>query len=198
MPTFTSPQNVTVACATSGATIRYTEGASPADPTEASPEVTGPIYVADTKTIKARGFKPGLTPSAVATYPVVIARLVYYGYSTNTILDAAGVAALSNAPGTNQRASTTITGTYVFGAGATADDYFFVWIDDALNDPVADTGFRLTSNGFIIAMASSGDGFTSTVNGWSYLPLTKDGRTGKLFRSAVKPGAGTSWTITGD
>ena len=60
--------NVTISCATAGATIRYTIDGS--DPTESSTRYTGPILVNDDVTIKARAWKSGMNPSVIvgATY----------------------------------------------------------------------------------------------------------------------------------
>jgi formylglycine-generating enzyme required for sulfatase activity len=63
--TYTSAQNVTISCATSGATIRYTTNGS--DPTETSTQYSSPLSVSTTTTIKARAFRNGWTPSSVAT-----------------------------------------------------------------------------------------------------------------------------------
>jgi hypothetical protein len=57
--------NVTISCATEGATIHYTT--SGADPTVSSPEYSGPITIYDDTTLKARAFKAGMNPSAVAS-----------------------------------------------------------------------------------------------------------------------------------
>ena len=74
-PQFTPPSclfypstNVTISCATAGATIRYTLDGT--DPTESSTTYTGPILVNDDVTIKARAWKSGMNPSVivVATY----------------------------------------------------------------------------------------------------------------------------------
>lgn len=60
--------NVTISCATAGATIRYTLDGS--DPNETSSTYTGPILVNDDVTIKARAWKNGMNPSVIvaATY----------------------------------------------------------------------------------------------------------------------------------
>ena len=60
--------NVTITCADAGATIRYTLDGSAPDQT--STIYTGPIFVNDTITIRARAFVPGKNPSAIvgATY----------------------------------------------------------------------------------------------------------------------------------
>jgi hypothetical protein len=55
--------NVTITCATSGATIRYTLNGT--DPTESSTIYNGPILVDDDTEIRARAWKRGMNPSAV-------------------------------------------------------------------------------------------------------------------------------------
>ena len=62
---YSSPQNVTISCSTSGATIRYTTNGS--NPTSSSPTYTSPISVTSSTTIKAKAFKSGWTPSATAS-----------------------------------------------------------------------------------------------------------------------------------
>lgn len=57
---------VSIACATVGATIHYTVGDNPADPTEAD-AVFGAVTLADGQTIKAIAFAEGYKPSAVAS-----------------------------------------------------------------------------------------------------------------------------------
>ena len=63
--------NVTLSCATAGATIRYTLNGS--DPTAESAIYTAPIALSSTTTIKARAFAEGMNPSAIAsaTYTLV-------------------------------------------------------------------------------------------------------------------------------
>lgn len=57
---------VSISCATEGATIRYTVGGAPADPTEAS-DVFSSATLTDGQTIKAIAFAEGYKPSAVAS-----------------------------------------------------------------------------------------------------------------------------------
>jgi hypothetical protein len=71
--TFTAPQVVTMICATSGASIRYTtDGSLPSD--TVGTLYTGPIPISSTTTIKAIAFASGLTSSTVstATYSVQV------------------------------------------------------------------------------------------------------------------------------
>ena len=63
--TFTSTITVSIACATTGATIRYTTNGT--DPTSSSTVYSGPLTFSATTTLKARAFKSGLTDSAVSS-----------------------------------------------------------------------------------------------------------------------------------
>jgi len=63
--TYPTPQSVTISCATSGASIRYTTNG--AEPTESSTLYSSPITISSTTTLKAKGFKTGWTPSSTAT-----------------------------------------------------------------------------------------------------------------------------------
>ena len=55
--------NVSITCATEGATIRYTTDGT--DPTESSPVYSGPIFIDDDTMVKARAWKNGMNPSVV-------------------------------------------------------------------------------------------------------------------------------------
>lgn len=68
--TYNGTQNITIACATDGATIRYTLDGN--DPTETSTEYTTAIEVSANTTIKAKAWKDGLTASGIATAEYVI------------------------------------------------------------------------------------------------------------------------------
>ena len=69
--TYPESQLVSISSATSGATIRYTTNGN--DPTSSSTAYSSPITVSSTTTIKAKGFKEGLTPSSIssAIYTIV-------------------------------------------------------------------------------------------------------------------------------
>lgn len=62
---YTSAQIVSISCATTGATIRYTTNGS--DPTPNSTLYSTPINVSASTTIKAKAYKSGYTDSGVAT-----------------------------------------------------------------------------------------------------------------------------------
>ena len=68
--TYTSAQNVTISCATSGAVIRYTTDGT--EPTSSSDQYSGAIKVSSTATLKAKAFKTGMNDSATATAAYVI------------------------------------------------------------------------------------------------------------------------------
>ena len=63
--TYTSAQNVTIACGTSGAEIHYTLDGS--NPTASSTKYTAPITISATTTVKAIAVKSGMNNSAVAS-----------------------------------------------------------------------------------------------------------------------------------
>jgi len=62
--TYTNAQNVTLTCATSDATIRYTLDGS--EPTSTSTQYAGAINIASTTTVKAKAFKSGMNDSTTA------------------------------------------------------------------------------------------------------------------------------------
>ena len=103
--TFYPSTNVTLSCATDGATIHYTTDGT--DPTDSSTEYTAPISVSATTTIKAVAYKQDLDPSAVvsATYtyvtpPVGIQPGESAAANTQTIQDAIDAAATLSPAGT--------------------------------------------------------------------------------------------------
>jgi Leucine-rich repeat (LRR) protein/uncharacterized protein YycO len=82
--THTGSVNVTISCATSGATIRYTTNGT--DPTESSPVYTGPIAISSTTTLKARAWRTGWTPSDIGSVVFTVTRLtVTIGGSSSTL-----------------------------------------------------------------------------------------------------------------
>ncbi|MBC8182392.1 chitobiase/beta-hexosaminidase C-terminal domain-containing protein [candidate division KSB1 bacterium] len=63
--TYTTAQDITISCTTTGATIHYSTNG--ADPTETDPTYTAPINISTTTTLKVRAYKTGWTPSSVAS-----------------------------------------------------------------------------------------------------------------------------------
>jgi len=82
---FTSTVTVTITCATSGATTRYTTNG--VDPTSSSAIYTAPIKALKTTTVKARAFKSGMSDSTVAsaTYTVPV-KYVTFTRSSSALL----------------------------------------------------------------------------------------------------------------
>ena len=87
--TFTSGQNVTLSCATEGATIYYTMGDNPADPTSESTAYTKAIAVNATTTIKAIAIN-GSNASQVASATYTILPVIHAGTQEDpyTVADA--------------------------------------------------------------------------------------------------------------
>jgi len=73
--TYTSSQSVSISCATSGATIRYTTNGS--EPTESSSQYTAPINVSGNTTLKARAFRSGWTASETSSAAYTINPTVF-------------------------------------------------------------------------------------------------------------------------
>lgn len=80
--TYSTAQSVTLSCATSGATIRYTTDGS--TPTSSSPVYSGPISISSTKTVKAYASKSGMTDSAIASATYTISSSGYPAWAPNT------------------------------------------------------------------------------------------------------------------
>lgn len=70
---YSTPQNITITCTTSGAEIRYTIDGS--DPTPASALYNNPFIVSSNTTVKARAFKTDFTPSQIVAqvYEFIVA-----------------------------------------------------------------------------------------------------------------------------
>jgi formylglycine-generating enzyme required for sulfatase activity len=87
---YENAQNVTITCPTSGATIRYTTDGS--EPGSESEIYSTPIHIEETTTLKAQGFKPGWTPSAVssAEYTIAPSNMIYLSGGSFTMGDTRG------------------------------------------------------------------------------------------------------------
>ena len=81
--TYFETKNVTLSCATGGATIHYTIDGT--DPTASSPTYSSPISVSSNTTIKAIAVKDGLTDSEIAseTYTIILVSPNAKGINTN-------------------------------------------------------------------------------------------------------------------
>ena len=72
---YSSAQSVSIACATSGATIRYTINGS--EPNTSSTVYNNPIIVSSPTTLKAKAFKNGWTESSTASASYTIPQMIY-------------------------------------------------------------------------------------------------------------------------
>lgn len=111
-------------------------------------------------------------PVSPITYTILWYWRLWYGTSSNATLNEAQIKALSSSA-----LLASITGSYNFAA---SNYKYFVW-DDSLGSPTAVTGFKDSSTGLQVAMASvSDDPFYSNVqNGWYYglVSVTQNGVT---------------------
>lgn len=82
--TISNTGSATITCATSGAAIYYTVGASPVDPTSASTRYTGAVTMTDGQTIKAIAYKDGMKPSDVASQKYTTAQKLTYSFTIQT------------------------------------------------------------------------------------------------------------------
>ncbi len=111
-------------------------------------------------------------------------RPVYFGVSASTVLDATGILALSSV------SRSSLAGTFNFPAG---NGYYFFAFPDSFGSPAAGVGFQFGA--FPVDMAGAGDGFTTTDNGWSYLPVTVGGAAYRLYRTASPQGDALSINV---
>ena len=158
--TYTSAQNVTISCATSGATIHYTTDGS--TPTSSSTTYSGAIAISSTTTIKAIAVKSGMDNSAIATAVFTIT-----GGGTQP---ANGDVLFSCDFGTAAVALASYTGGTSFGSASTitytASDASKVKIDT--NSAANMSGGNLYFNG-----KSNQAGYTATIAGIKPYGATK-------------------------
>jgi len=105
--TYTSAQTVSISCATSGATIRYTTNGS--EPTAASTQYTAPIRVSSTTTIKAKAFKSGINDSATASAAYTINN-GYPAWAPNTAYSVGAIVSYNGSSYRCRQAHTSLTG----------------------------------------------------------------------------------------
>ena len=151
--TFTEAQNVTINCATSGATIHYTTDGT--TPTASSTVYSTPISVTETMTIKAIALKEGMENSEIAeaTYTIQPATAYTFNriYSHNAvtttdtymIVDVASGKALTSANGTASAPAAVEVA--VNNDQITSSDASLFW------------KFEATEGGYIIYPASGND-----------------------------------------
>ena len=131
--TYASAQNVTISCATEGATIHYTTDGT--DPTTSSPTYSSAIPVSATTTIKALAEKSGLITSAVASATYTIVSIEHAGTESDpyTVADARNAIAVGG----------DLSNKYVAGIISQVDEFnstyssITYWIVDDLEDTTA-------------------------------------------------------------
>lgn len=164
--TYTSTLNVTVASATSGATIHYTTNG--VDPTELDPTVAsgGTVSVTETLTLKAKAWKTGIPASNVDG-------------NTYTLQ----VATVSLAPGTgtytvdqNVTVSTTVSGATIH--------YTTTGVDPTESDPI------VASGGTVAVPQSLTLKLKAWKAGWVPSALSSGTYTMKVGTPGLSPGAG--------
>lgn len=164
---YTSAQTVTISCATSGATIRYTTDGS--TPTSSSTVYSQPIAVNSTMTIKAIGMKTGLADSYVATAEYTIV-------SPMTIAEARALA--DNEYALVQGVVTMLDGRTIYIQDATAGIALYLNTQTvpetlALGDMVMAYGKKTVFNGLVELTGINGGnaGEFSIVSSGNTLPL---------------------------
>ncbi len=143
--TYLEPQQVSIQCATVGATIRYTLDGT--NPTVNSSLYSAPLTISETTTVKAIAMKAGMQNSGVATATYTI-------QEGNPILSIAEAKALSlNEYATVQGVVTFIDGKNVYVQDATAGIDLYLTANApatlALGDLVQAYGKRAAFNGLI-------------------------------------------------
>ena len=127
--TYTEAQNVTIACATDGATIYYTTDGN--DPTTSSAVYSAPIAISQTTTVKAMAVKAGMNNSSIASATYTI-------QAAPTVITIAAARALAlNEYALGQGIVTFIDGTNIYVQDETAG------IDLYLNSGTVPSGLAL-------------------------------------------------------
>lgn len=87
---------------------------------------------------------------------------LYYGNSSLTTLNEAGIEALTSTLSSSEN------GTYIFAN--TVGDYKYICYPDSFGSPTASTGFKDNATNLNVVMANSSDNafFSNVQNGWSY------------------------------
>ena len=186
--TFSTEQIVTITSATPGASIRYTlDGSTPTSTTGTL--YAGQFTVTATTVITARAFKADMIDSNPATVTLTRAFALYWGTSTSTTLDAAGLLALESSVERD-----TPAGDYAFAAPGTPEKYFYLaWPNDLAEQPVAGTG--LMSGPFIVPLAETAEGYANEENGWFYALVNVSGSSYRLYRTYYTQSGAASITV---
>ena len=155
--TYFESQSVTIACATEGATIRYTTDGS--DPTESSELYSSALTISETTTVKAKAFKIGYLASNIATATYTFPELITIAEAHALELDEYALV---------QGVVTFIDNRNVYTQDATGGICLFlnsgtVPSDLAIGDLVRAYGKRATYNGLIELSGINGNSSAFTI-----------------------------------
>lgn len=108
--TYNSEVTVSISCATTGATIRYTIDGS--DPTSSSTVYSGSFAVSSSATVKAKAFKSGMTDSAIvsATYIIDNGGSTYPNWASGTAYKAGDLVSYNGKTYECRQPHTSLTG----------------------------------------------------------------------------------------
>lgn len=174
---YTDSVEVTISCATEGATIHYTTNGS--TPTSESPEYSAPFTLTATTTVRAIGVKSGMADSTVAVKTYTRAYPVRWGSSTSETLDEAGITGLANSSN-----KTSPAGGYTFAAPGSPEKYFYLaWPNSFASQPRATDGFTTGGMPMTGDLAGSAQGYTESQNGWPYMLVTVGGISHRVYRT---------------
>jgi hypothetical protein len=164
---YTSAQNISISCATSGASIRYTlDGSTPSE--TAGTLYSGPVNISSTATLKAIAYKSGSNDSAIASTTYTISTS-----QTFTITASAGSGGSISPSGSivvNKGASQSFTITA--NSGNTISS---VTVDGANQGAISSYTFSNVQANHTISAAFTGSNRTltgSSGNGWHALAIS--------------------------
>lgn len=177
---FCGSEDVTLSCATDGATIRYTTNGN--NPTESSTAYSSAIHITATTTIKAKAFKSGYTASDVtsATYnretPLTTMDAIYSaatsagGTETSTCITFNNwVISGVSLDGKNVYLTDGTKGLIIFNSGGSSG----FAVGNILSGTVACSIKLYQNSAELVGLTSSADGLTVTTGG-SVSPISVD------------------------
>lgn len=173
---FYESQAVTLACATAGASMRYTtNGTTPT-------HLVGTVYAAPFNidadlTVKAIAYKTGYTNSPVNTKTFAQeAYDIYVGSNVAASILEADLFAMTGSNGSSP------DGTYNFGPFAPEEYLYIAWKATLNRNPVAGSGFQNDFGSLLGDMADTAP-YDNEINGWYYDEIVAAGSTFRVFRT---------------
>lgn len=191
---FAAGQTVAMTTTTPGATIHYTTDGS--NPTEyVGLSYSGPILLSGPVALKAVAHKPGHATSAVTSgmyVPTVISRPIYWGASSEAVLEAADITGLS------QRVDATGPGRDYTFVPVGQQYLYFAWPDSFVLQPVASIGFVTGGLPMLGDLAGASEGYGQTENGWPYALVAVNGEAFRVYRTLYPQGVVFTITVATD